>query len=399
MKTTIKTLTVATILAIVSGATGAVWARDLTIEKCPKKLGEQEDLQQATLDVADDLIVQGVCRVLPGTTVEWGNVTITSGGVLQFSDASNLPIKFTAKSITIESGGTLIAGAAARAFGTNGAKLTLTFTGTPPATCQMLDSHTDWCGKGILVKAGATLNLYGAKGVAESGVSWTHLSVPAGPTVQGAKVQSGGASTLQLAKDVSQGAGAWKKDDWIAVATTSFSPFDTEFVQLAADATRDATTGGSQVTLAQPLKHYHFGGKDPGPPSADNYNGSRSGVDYNYGVDERAEVGLITRSIKLTATVDSANLHWGGEIKILKDFAQVVVQGVEIEKFGKNHLGAYPIHLHRLGPVAAGTLTINANSVHHSYNKCVTIHSTQNVTIENMVCARIIGHIFYQEYG
>ena len=47
----------------------------------------------------------------------------------------------------------------------------------------------------------------------------------------------------------------------------------------------------------------------------------------------------------------------------------------------------------------ADTLVINANSVHHSYNKCITLHSSQNVTVENMVCARIIGHIFYQEWG
>ena len=50
---------------------------------------------------------------------------------------------------------------------------------------------------------------------------------------------------------------------------------------------------------------------------------------------------------------------------------------MEIEKFGKDQLGSYPIHFHKVGDVAAGTLLINSNSIHHSYNKCVTIHSTQ----------------------
>ena len=199
--------------------------------------------------------------------------------------------------------------------------------------------------------------------------------------------------------DVTQGAGRWKKDDWIAVATTSFSPFETEFVQLASDPTLNSDKTTSNVELVQTLKYYHFGGLDPGHPSSDNYNGAKSKAEYNYGVDERAEVGLITRSIKLTAVVDSAEPHWGGEIKLLKGFAEVVLQGIEIEKFGKNRLGAYPIHLHQLGSVAANTLTIDGNSIHHSFNKCITIHSTQNVTIQNNVCARIIGHIFYQEIG
>jgi hypothetical protein len=294
----------------------------------------------------------------------------------------------------VEKGGSLLAGTDAP-IGRNGGRLTLTFVGSPPNTCETIDEDTDWCGKGVLVKAGGTLKLLGVRGVPPSGVSWTHLSDAAGPFITGAKVRGTGPSTIQLAKDVTQGPGAWKQDDWIAVATTSFSPFETEFVQIG---TLSAAGGGTTITLTQALKHYHFGGPDPGPPSAANYNGPQSTADFNFGVDERAEVGLITRSIKLTAAVDAANPHWGGEIKILKD-AGLVLQGVELENFGKNHVGAYPIHLHKLDGVPASTLTINANSVHHSYNKCVTIHSTQNVTIENMVCARIIGHIFYQEIG
>ena len=135
-----------------------------------------------------------------------------------------------------------------------------------------------------------------SEGATGRAVSWTHLRDAAGPTIPGAKVPGTGPNTLRLARDVTK-EGAWKANDWIAVATTSFSPFETEFVQLAADPTQDED-GGSQVTLKQALKYYHFGGKDPGHPSADNYNGAQSGKDYDYGVDERAEVGLISRSIK-----------------------------------------------------------------------------------------------------
>jgi hypothetical protein len=380
-----------------------------------------------------DLSVTGPCTVggVQGSIYKFGTVTIQPGGALQFQPAESGQIDFTATSIAVngaltfaeapnsktkvkatsivvENGGSVSAGTAADPFGEAGGQLTITFVGSPVAKCPDIEPGTDWCGKGILVKPGATLKLYGAKGVFDSGVSWTHLSAPSGPTtgdyVDGAKVASIGSQKLYLAKDVVAGKGAWKKGDWIAVATTSFSPFETEFVQLAADPTLTTQTISgvsvqvSEVTLSQALKYYHFGGLDPGPPGAENYKGAKSGAAYNYGVDERAEVGLISRSIKLTADIDPAAPHWGGETKFMHMFKEVVLQGVELEKFGKARLGSYPIHLHVLGNVAT-PLTVNANSVHHSFNKCVTVHSTTTAIIENNVCARIIGHIFYQEVG
>ena len=113
-----------------------------------------------------------------------------------------------------------------------------------------------------------------------------------------------------------------------------------------------------RVTLTQPLQHYHFGGADPGLPSAANYG---AGATTNFGVDERAEVGLISRNISFTARrlgpgVEPRRpepMHWGGEIRILAGFAETSIQGVELEKFGKARLGSYPIHFHMAGD--AGT--------------------------------------------
>ncbi len=295
----------------------------------------------------------------------------------------------------IQVAGLLQAGTAQCPIGTFSPQnqVTITFTGSRPCPSpQMCEGFH----KGIVVQDDGRLRLFGAKGVPPSGVSWTHLSAAAGPTIEGAKVPSKGASTLQLAKDVTKAPGAWQQGDWIAVATTSFSPFETEFMQI--DTLNPDGKGGTTVTLKQSLMHYHFGGPDPGVPSAANFN---VGADLNYGVDERAEVGLISRNIKLTAKIESGdtNVHWGGELRFLKGFKEVSIQGVEIEKFGKDQLGAYPIHFHIDGDVKNTPPLVNANSVHHSYNKCVTIHSTQNITIQNMVCARIVGHIFYQEVG
>ncbi len=339
-----------------------------------------------------------------------GKITISQWGFLYVPDST-----VEIETAGIDVSGLFQAGTAKCPIGKSNPmnKVTITFTGPRPcASSTDCKDHT----KGIVVQNNGRLSLFGARGVpggAPDGVSWTHLSEAAGPPGKygadsskaecapnclniGRPVPANGATMLQLAKDVATGPGAWQDGDWIAVATTSYSPFETEFVQIGTPVSKGQD--GSTVTLKSPqtLKYYHFGGPNPGPPSSANF---KAGPDLNFGVDERAEVGLISRNIKLTARIESGdnNVHWGGEIRILKVFKEVSIQGVEIEKFGKDQLGSYPIHFHQDGAVA--NVLVNANSIHHSYNKCVTIHSTQNVTIQNNVCARIVGHIFYQEVG
>jgi hypothetical protein len=278
--------------------------------------------------------------------------------------------------------------------------------------------------KGIDVLAGGTLEMFGAKGVPSyKGISWTHLREPAGKPVDGAKVEppplrkmdamdKGGDQVIELADDVTTVTApgeTWQPGDWIVIGTTSFNPFETEFVQIKT-VEPNPKTGGSTITPAEPLKYYHFGSEAPSTGTSaacKDKEGNAVPASFcdkaakNYGVDERAEVGLITRDIKLTSAVPASaeSLHWGGEIKIHKGFKKVSIQGVEIEKFGKDQLGSYPIHFHMAGDVSSQAPLVDANSIHHSYNKCITIHATQNMTVQNNVCARIVGQIFYEETG
>ena len=371
-------------------------------------------------DVGKDLNVVGNCTV-EGGDYKYGAVTIVDDGTLTFSNAK---IDFTAKSFIIQKGGALLAGSDADPIGKGaiGNKVVIRLAGARPAVPMDHSSHSDDCSmvdKGIGVMDGGTLRLVGARGVpGRGGVSWTHLSQPAGPALyesekEAEKVVKDGllGRRIVVAKDVAAGPNAWQPDDWIVVATTSFSPFESEFVQIERMDPDGGT--GTVITLKTALKHYHFGGPDPGPavdPSQPYGAGTASasfkaGKELNYGVDERAEVGLITRNIQLTSTtVDAytspkdAGRNWGGEMKVCKGFAEAVIEGVEIEKFGKEALGSYPIHFHMVGAFT-GKQRVNANSVHHSYNKCVTIHSSTNLAFENNVCARITGHGFYQEIG
>jgi len=288
---------------------------------------------------------------------------------------------------------------------TSANQVKIRFLGSKPAKCDKnanpldKDCHL----KGIYVESGGTLLLRGEKGVGPSGVPWTMLAEPAGPpaeygTVSGTLAPAASAERLTLSEDVSQD---WQAGDWIVVATTDFVSYNSEFVQIQKPSPSTSAVGGSIVPLnpTTTLVNYHFGSP---APNADSY---KDGADTNFGIDERAEIGLISRNIKLTAVIptvdedpDGASLHWGGEIHIKQGFNKVEIQGVEIEKFGKDQLGSYPIHFHMVGTPSNPPL-VDSNSIHHSYNKCIVLHQSNGITLSNNVCARIVGHIFYLEDG
>ncbi|WP_280153557.1 hypothetical protein [Piscinibacter sp. XHJ-5] len=378
------------------------------------------DLRAATQPLSSCRAPNGDVEIGPGLACEsahvdrdftgadaLGRVTVKAAGVLYLLDETR---SVDLASLTVS--GLVQAGSESCPIGTDDPDhtLTLRFVGEGPTTPPpSLGAHTcEAADKGIVVTAGGQLLMHGARGVASApdGVSWTHLAKPAGPPAYqatdkgiGAPVDAGGEARIFLARDVSKGSNPWKAGDWITIATSSFSPFETEFVQIASVA---PAVQGSVVTLRQPLRHYHFGSQDPGVPGPDGFGADST---RNFGVDERAEVGLVSRNIRLTAqTPDPAiaahdtRLHWGGDMRLCAGFDAVRVRGVEFEKFGKERLGAYPIHFHMAGDVRNEPV-IESNSIHHSYNKCVAVHATSNLTISYNVCARAVGHLFYQEMG
>jgi G8 domain len=346
----------------------------------------------------------------------FNTITIDAGATLCFPDE---PSTMTVSTILVN--GLLQIGQKTHPIGTNDPlkpPITLNFVGSRPNGCAA-GTNCPGFSKGIQVQAAGSLQIYGLKGVPPSGLNWTYLLQPAGPpkdygqgTGVTVPVGADGADTLRLVDDVTQGTGRWQTGDWIAVGGTSFSPFDTEIVRILSIVSKPSDNPtGSDITLAggSRLVHYHFGSQAPEPaatyPSSASYN---DGPLQNYGVDERAPVALLTRNIKLTSTIantDPANLHWGGEMRFLGGlvgapiFKEVSIQGVEIEKFGKDQLGSYPIHFHIDGDASKATTLVDSNSIHHSYDKCATVHSTRNLTISNTVCVRAVGHLFYEEIG
>jgi hypothetical protein len=316
----------------------------------------------------------------------WGSITINAGATLAFPLGS----KTALDTAGIVLNGSLIAGAKGNPV-TGSKQLTINFTDQRAVTGVT---------KGISVNSGGSLQLFGQHGVAKptgldpQAPSWTYLKAPAGPASLygqglgiGAPVASNGATTLVVADTVD-----WAAGDWVVVAGTDFSPDSAEFVQIQSSS---CAAGSCTLTLAAgtPLLNYHFGSLAP----TSGKGGFSNGVTQNFGVDERAEVGLISRSIKLTASISGGVASNGGEIIVMQGFNKVQIQGVEIEKFGKAQLGSYPLHFHQVGN--AKNVLVDSNSVHHSFNKCMTLHSTNGVTLSNNVCARAVGHLFYMESG
>jgi G8 domain len=402
----------------------------------------------------------------------FGAITISSGGILYFPD--NQPLMFSTSGILVESGGGLRIGTPICPTGNHAItdQVVLNFTGNPPQPSIP---------KGITVKSGGSLSMYGEKGTPlnQYGVdpSWTYLAASAGPATPGAKVPvpAGGATTIQVAGQLD-----WQQNDWIVIAPTDFTPDGGEFVQIAAAPIYNATTNITSIQLVQSLTDYHFGGPAPDDtldPNCKDADGNPLPASFcetatqNYGVDERAEVGLVTRSIKLTSlqtdlpfwwpghtyatnqiiqgqalssgatpvittyafkatsvngnsganppnfpnnmgdtVVDGGvtwtnmgpiDQHWGGEISVA-DGATFQMEGVEIENFGKDLVGSYPLSVTGATTAPANHTNdgdIAFNTIHHSFNHGIVLstagsHSPNGLKINGNLIARAVGHLY-----
>src|SRR6187549_1933023 len=78
--------------------------------------------------------------------------------------------------------------------------------------------------------------------------------------------------------------------------------------------------------------------------------------------------------------------------------SKMFVEGVELNRMGQHMtLARYPIHWHLVGD-AMGQYIKNA-SIHDTFSRCVTVHGTNDLRVENNVTYNIIGHCFFLEDG
>ncbi len=262
-------------------------------------------------------------------------------GALVFDEQD---IDLTAGHILVQ--GTMRVGTSAQPFQH---RATITLTGAAS------DGNVMGMGNRVLGVAGGTLDLHG-----ESRLGWTRLAATA----------SAGSSQLLL-----EGTPAWRAGDRVVVASTDFDPNHAEVATVAG-------VSGQSVSLEGPLAFTHYGEVQ---------------TIAGHSVDERAEVGLLTRNVQVRGdSATSQEAGYGGHI--MGTGGTLRVSGVMLRFMGQKGLVArYPMHWHVMGAVDGQYFA--GNSVWGSFNRCVTVHGSDNARVENNVCYDHLGHGYFLEDG
>src|SRR5256714_6404946 len=179
-------------------------------------------------------------------------------------------------------------------------KATITFTNNvKDEDISGLGGNTDKVDRGIMLMGG-TLNLHG-----DRTNTWTKLSSTA----------NAGSTSIQVLS-----AAGWRVGDEIVLASTDYDPRQAERRTISA-------ISGNTITLDKKLDYMHFG-------------------KITFDVDERGEVGLLTRNIKLQASADAEQSFYGGH-QLVTAWRTMFVEGGEVHPIGPNMtLARYPIHWH-----------------------------------------------------
>ncbi len=207
------------------------------------------------------------------------------------------------------------------------------------------------------VMGGATLQMHG-----ETKQSWTKID-------QKAEI---GAMSIHLLEPVD-----WEVGDQIVIASTDFDPHEAEKRTITAMSPDKRT-----LTLNAGLNYMHWG-------TLQSYkNGA-------FTLDERAEVGLLTRNIRVQGNTNSETTQFGGHMMSMIT-SKVYVAGVHFYRMGQvGRLGRYPFHWHLCQDVNGQYL--KNSTIEKSWNRAVTIHGSDNALIEDNVAYDHIGHGFFLE--
>ena len=269
--------------------------------------------------------------------------TLQVDGTLVFADRD---LALAADAIRVA--GTLRVGTAARPF-TQRATITLTGTVADEEALGMASNA-------IAVASGGTLELHGRPRVA-----WTRLAATA----------AAGATELTLERDDVD----WTAGDRLVVAATDFDPAQYDEVTVAA-------VEGRRVRLTAPLRHRHWG-------ELQTIAGRT--------LDERAEVGLLTRNVTVRGADACAATGYCAQVIAFHGGA-LRLAGVELTLVGqKGRVARYPVHWHLAREVAGQY--VRETSIWRSFNRCVTVHGTHDATVAGNVCHDYLGHGFFLEDG
>lgn len=169
----------------------------------------------------------------------------------------------------------------------------------------------------------------------------------------------------------------WQVGDKIVIGATGYDMSEAEEHVIKAVSSDKKT-----LTLQSTLKYEHFG-KAP---------------NENNGFEERAEVGVLDRYIRIEGNMESEKDGFGGHTMVMHGYKTAHFVGVEFTRCGQRGvLARYPIHYH---VVTAGTDSlVKDNSIHYNYQRCITLHSVSYLHVLNNLCYDVEGHGIFIEDG
>ncbi|TAH39419.1 MAG: hypothetical protein EYC70_01145 [Planctomycetota bacterium] len=245
-------------------------------------------------------------------------------------------------------------------------------------TMCALDDH------GFVVEDGAVLRLFGK----DPNPVWTRLE-------EGYTIHDND-TAFTVVGNAPTGLVGWKNGYEIVVASTDFDQLQAEKKVLSGDAT------GVSVAVTTGFSNTHWGKTEEPAP-----------LDSSFDIDERAEVAVLTRNVRVIGERLSAGtdaFRWYPHMMFLKGTNRgggartpsVRLCATEFTKLGREGvLSRYPLHFHELGDVGPAGVTKDwfiANcSVHETYNRGIVIHATQDLCIENNVVYNTVGNAYYFE--
>lgn len=166
----------------------------------------------------------------------------------------------------------------------------------------------------------------------------------------------------------------WKPGESVVLASTDF-----DFEQAEERVISSVLAAGTVLELDQQLQFTHWGEVE------------------TLGVDERGEVALLDRSISVSGPTAALLNQRGGHMRFAGSGSALIrLSWIEFERMGDaGMLGRYPVHFHQLGD-ASGSY-VKALSIHHSFNRSLTLHGTQNVLVTDTLSYETLGHAFFFE--
>lgn len=290
-------------------------------------------------------------------------------------DAAAASTALDARWILVRGGGALRAGTPEQP---HVGRFTITLWGTNE-TESIIGSGIMALGTKVLaIGQDGTLSLHGA---ARAKTSWVQLNAHAAV----------GATSITVDR-----ATGWTVGDQIVIAASGWDPQEAERVTIAA-------VNGNQINFTPALKHRHFGQIISVP---------RAPGQSPVLVDERAEVGLLTRNIVVRGGSDSAKAPFVGEssgvpFRYLRGFgghgmfldgSTVRIEGVSLVHMGQTgRRGRYPIHWHFAND-ATGDFVRDC-SISDSFQRAYVVHHSNHVLVQRNVAYDITNHGIMTEDG